>query len=329
MYKVKHDYSNTALSWFSDFLILLYQNSCSEYNIIANNLGDSNDFIDKIESFVSWVDDYVFLLVVLGYIDQKNFKCVMDRLSKLKSICLLPDSFRNIDGRIIQNRIQINPNIVASSKLSAEDRTQLCVYYELSRFLHSMYFSDIEFFMSSSADICSRLFNPKQRVYIYKGFEFLDASLAENIAQRILSHKLGQEISSESFFGYNYNMFAKQSDFTNYEVNWKLQDFTINFGKTLDSVVLDNYKSDDEIMFRFSKNSLNKDFINDIISQYSKTSELKRDLLYMLMCLGGIMETRDELLGENDVIVNNTLMYSYLSMFNYICNESTKRMIKR
>lgn len=327
MYRVKHDYSNTALSWFSDFLQYLYQNSCREYSIISNNLGESNDFIDKIESFVSCVDDYVFLLVVLGYVDNNNFKDVMEKLSKLRSICPVTDSFRNVDGRIVQNRIQINPNIGSSSNMSADNRTKLCVYYELSRFLHNMFCMDIESFMALSSDMCSNMFDLRQRGYIYKGFELLDVSLAENIALDVLYYSLNKKRPSRSL-KYNYNMFIKHHYCTNYEFNGEFQGVTINFGKTLNSVVLDDYIDDNEIMYRFSKNSLNVNFINDMVFEYSKTTRLKEDLLYMLMYLGGIMEARDALLEEEPVVGSNALTDSYLSMFNSICSMNTKCKIK-
>lgn len=334
MYKVQYNYSNTALDWFSSFLCQLYSNSCAEYSNIINNSDIKRSINYKmIEKFVNCVEDYVYILVILDYVDNDNFNDFVTQLRRLKAIypCPFVDAKNNsINSKINQNRILVNPYIESSTSLLSTDVTRLCIYYELSRFIHSMYSRDIETYISAvyrENMFYDNEFDLREKAYIYKGFDLLDVSLSQNIAEDVLYYSLKVKRPNRSL-KYNFNMFKTRGYNTNFQSRGELQDVTIIFGSTLNGVIISNNCNEDEIMYNLSKKSLNRNFVDSIIKQYTKDSNMNEQLLYLLMYFGGILDSSDKLLGLELYSDSSKLSDDYFAGIVNICNKNCKCKIK-
>lgn len=78
----------------------------------------------------------------------------------------------------------------------------------------------------------------------------------------------------------------------------------------------------DEIISSLAKRSFDKNFINDIISEYQESQTLEQDLFITLVCLGRIKDTSYALFGGSKFLNSSLLSQQYFENLKYLCDKN-------
>ena len=294
MYKTKHNYNDKI----SDYLEKLYFDSYTHYIKITDNINSSisNYNIDITYNIIENVDNYIFSLVRLGYIDNDNLEDFLRGIDGIKSILpIYLDSYS--EGKITGSRIFVNTNS-NNSNLDSSEVLRLRTFYMVTSFIHKFYrrntdrtFSLLVGYLNNLDDSLD-LSQERKNFYTYNGFSCLDSVLSEDISLDVNCFIKGQD-RDKLHIDSNPLIFDGESYSTNFNKYGEIQDIFLLFSKSVVDSSLDS-------LFLLSKMSLSKDFIYNLYCEFLRYG-LVREFVHILMYFGIFKDSLDFLYGDNNI----------------------------
>lgn len=126
MYKPKFVWPQNDIP---DFLNRLYQNS---YNYTSQHHPTE---LNKVYGFIEDVEEYLFQCFQTNIISDDNYSYIIEKLSTIKFITVLPMAERGIYGKYEDNCIFVNPSLAGSQYLNSRGRQRLYTFHELGHAL--------------------------------------------------------------------------------------------------------------------------------------------------------------------------------------------------
>ena len=330
MYKKKYNYDERYFKGFSAFLDGLYNRSINEYlNTCAKSDTEQErkTNLTKINEFIGYLEDYIVTLTALGFINETNINDVLHEVKKIKSISVLPKNNRGIYGLTTRDyRIEINPNLTASTTLTAKERTLLYVSHEVGHIIHKMWTSDIEEYLKYSTynsnikDLVAAT-SMANRYCALDGLSLIDEATTQETAEIVVYHLKKRPRPPKVYYAnpkiYNGNPYK-----SNFDYYKELEEPAILFGRTLRGIGTSQSTPDSEIMTSLAKKTFNKNFAWDVIKEYQETKELEQDFFNTLVCLGRIKDASYGIFGHAALKDSNSLSEKYFNNLKYFCKKN-------
>ena len=276
---------------FKKSLNRIYQNSRSTY---LKNLWLSSSSRDKdmkmISTFMHDLEYYYRSLFDLEIVTTKNSSTILEQLKSIDVVKILPQDQRSFYGLTYRKQISINPDIQADCGLDEEAFKQLAVSHELG--------------------------------HILNGFWLVDEVVSQEVAEKVAYRKANKKRPS-----YEYRrdkaIFNYRPYLTNYILYGELQEFAIQFARSIPCIDCTKQDSDEDVLLKLVRRSFSPDFIKNIRLDYFHTPEKMDDFIIMLACMGRIRDATYQVLGSNrtskDLNVN-----PYISSFQMSAKNSCK-----
>ena len=290
-YKTPNQFGDfTAL--VNEYLNKVYGRSLELYTkryANTNPTGTPRIDIEKIEESLGYIDDYLYYYY--QFYNESFVSIFKNLINNLQFVTVFPPDMRGLFGEYSDSEktLYINPELTASSKLSADERTRLYICHELGHIQNSIW-------MEKVIPILNRLkCSGKERQLIYDGFSLLDEATTQDRAENITYYYCSRlrpfmhRSSTDLFDGKPFE--------TNFDYYGEFQVPTISFAKSLRGI--GKLSDDESVMEEFDSRSLSEDFSTEIIDEYIMDGQIA-NLYYMLRRLGIIKNAAYAVFGLSD-----------------------------
>ena len=275
--KVRYNFSDYN-NEIDIYLRKVYRNSLDYYNkkYNVNSTGTRKLDLETINKSIGYLEDYLFYIYKL---DSSAFRDVFNSLKRnVKILTVFEKKDRGLYGQYIPNAgiVFINPELRKSQNLTKDEKTRLYLCHEVGHAVHSDWIhtlannirtNDVEF-----------------KSLIYQGFNLLDEATTQDLAEDIAYCYAGKRRPNLRLFESSYS--AEYQYYANYDFYGNLKEPATLFSKTLRGI--GKYDDNNIALRLLSKRALSKNFINDIVYEYTRDGHI--DELYFLMSYLGIIK---------------------------------------
>lgn len=266
-YKLKYNFGNYN-SRVVDMLneILSGSNNLFAKQLKNGQIGNVKREYVKMLSFIKNVEEYLYY-----YSRNENFDTILNSISNIKKISVLPIDKRGIYGQAIpeEKTLLINPSLRASTTLNHEERTRLYVAHELGHFINNNWMDTVIKYL----DIRVRQgeVSNEQAQLFQEGFSMLDECITQNNAENFAYEFAGKNRPSKQYVTRNVGVFGNKPYQTNFDFYGEFQIPAAKFAKTLRGI--GKYENDDVALNILSQRALNPNFAIDIIEEYERDNQ--------------------------------------------------------
>ncbi len=238
----------------------------SRYKKLIHNISyatkmklEKTKFPNLANEFIFNLQEFIPQLLLIGYVNFKNFDTAIEKLEKLQYISVLPTSSRNIYSISTIKFILINPEISKSNR-------KLYLYKELAKLIINMDCNKLhKIWFSYAKDYNKKygidLFAKPDRKYVEYGLTVLEEAITYEIANSCLYNSINKKPQKSDTCVPDANFIL---NLDSYKIYLPL---TIAFVKTLS--YMKPYMHDDEyLIFEFCKRAIDSNVTDDIIAEY-------------------------------------------------------------
>ena len=269
-YELHYDFGNNYNAKISNLLneILNGSNELFAKQFQNGEIGNVTREYRQMTCFILNIEEYLYY-----YKENQNFESILDSISDIKKISVLPTNNRGIYGQAIaeENTLLINPTLEPSSTLNHQERTSLYVAHELGHFVNAKWMNTIYKFLDKRFRTGNM--NNEQVQLFYEGFSMLDEAIAQNNAEDFAYSFVSKERPYRQYKTRGVGVFNNEQYSTNYDFYGEFQMPTAKFAKTLRGI--GKYESDDIALDILSKRALSPSFATDIIDEYTRDGQLE------------------------------------------------------
>lgn len=282
-YRLRYNFGNNNQLRISNLLneILNGSNNLFAEQLQNGQIGNVQNEYAEMISFISNVEEYLYY-----YKDSQNFENILNSISNIKKISVLPINERGIYGRAIseENTLLINPSLGASSTLNHKERTRLYVAHELGHFVNNKWMTTIYKFLDTRVR-AGKMTNEQANLFS-EGFSMLDEAITQNNAENFAYSFAGKSRPNKQYTTRGVGVFGNRQYLTNYDFYGEFQLPTAKFAKTLRGI--GKYNDDDVALDILCKRALSPSFALDIIEEYNKDGQI--DNFYKIVDNMGIIK---------------------------------------
>ena len=297
-------YRSKTTNKYDKFIEYLYDDLVHESVVeYLNTVANESNFIEQkrdirlIEEWIKYIGDYVIGLKKNNFLNPSNITTALDNLQTIPDITPTPKYLRGIFGvtNPNTNAIKINPELTGSKFLSAQERTRLYTYHELGHILHNPMIKSAKKYTSRLRTNPNFLaLNPTSNAMadILDGFNCLDEVTTQELAETLVyqNSKKARPRINYVFDKGKIPMYSGKEYKTNFDYYGQLEEPVICFGRVLNEMGLINGTTDEEIITELSKKTLNPNFTETLLNEFSKDAFLERSFLLVMMGLGKLKD---------------------------------------
>ena len=319
MYKTIYDWSNSDYSGFANFLKYLYEVSLNYYNKNWQKLENKEKYQYKIKEFVQDIEKYLYNMIRLGYVNKNNLYDVLRKIMSIRLIRLLENDEKLYIGYTEDNVISLNPDIKESANLTKKERELLCASHEFGHVVNSRW-SNSALAISQSLWNSNLLRNQAQKYgfnslkYFFHGIKLLDEVITQDVAENV-AYADAEKKRPFKKYETNRQILNGEVYFSNFDIYGDFQEVAVKFARLVNFVKANNNMSFEEVLYKFSRESLNKNFLQRIIMDiFSQNSDVE---FYLMICsLGLLKDAHYQLAQANEFSDSKFRSLSTLKFFN-------------
>ncbi len=270
MYSLRYDFMqyNDIIAGYIETLISKSGNNFREQiraGEISNKESDSKGLARGIQN----LEEYLYYNYKKS---PESFNYILNSIiNNVKTLSVLPNSKRGIYGETqTQNKIvYINPDLPATQSLTGEERTRLYMAHELGHIINNGWMKAVIEYANSQ--IRQGRLTQEHAQLVYDGFSMLDEFTTQNRAEDFVYEFSGKRRSELSYHT-NVRMFNGEAYRSNFDYYGELQEPAIMFARTLRGIGKEN--DDAKVLDMLSQRALLPNFLNNILSEYSKDGQM-------------------------------------------------------
>lgn len=297
-YNLNYNFGNQYQQRISNLLnnILNGSNNLFAEQLHNNQINNVRSEYVKMTSFIKNVEEYLY-----NYKDNPNFNTILNSISNIKRISVLPQNERGIYGQAIPetNTLLINPNLQGNSTLTSEERTRLYVAHELGHFVNNNWMKSVIQYLDSRVR-AGELTNDQAQL-VQEGFSMLDEAITQNNAENFAYKFAGKRRPDNRNLQSRQGVFDNMPYSTNYDFYGEFQSPSAKFAKTLRGI--GKYENDVVALDILSERALNPTFALDIMDEYYKDNQYE-NLLQIVKRMGVIKKAVYTSFGADDSIAS-------------------------
>ena len=319
MYKTVYDWSSSDYSGFANFLKYLYEESCNYYRMKQKNFSEKIKGFSKIEEFVQDIEHYLYYLIKLGYVDKGNIYDILKRIMSIKLIRLLGVDENIYVGYTENNVVSLNPNIQSNDTLTGEERSLLFGSHEYGHVVNSRW-SNRALATSQSLWSSTELRNSALKYgydslkYFFHGIKLLDEAITQDVAENV-TYAYAEKMRPKKTYHNSKELFNGKSYVSNFEIYGDFQEVAAKFARLINFINADSSMSIDEVLYKLSKESMNKNFLRRIILDIF-SQQNNNDFYLMVCCMGLLKDAHYQLAKLNEFSDSKDRSAKSLQLFN-------------
>lgn len=291
---------------FSNFLKDLHYKSKKNFltNTVKNSKYNKKEIDQELKMIDTFMRDFEYhyaSMLKMGFVTKSNYDNILKRFKELSLVVIMPKEKRNLYGLTYRGQISINPDLGANHGFSEEAFKQLCISHELGHIINKAWLDDSRTFSKKLYD------DPRVRIllknmglddpkYIEFGFSLLDEVVVQEVAERVAYRKDNKPRPSKEYRT-DKRIFNHNPYLTNYALYGELQEFAINFGRSLTFLGVTNSDTDEDVLLKLARASFNNDFIKRVRREMLTNLESLDNFVIMLACMGKIKASTYQILG--------------------------------
>lgn len=293
-YNLKYNFGENYQSRVSNLLneMLNGSNDLFAKQLQNGQIGNVKSEYVEMLSFIKNVEEYLYY-----YKDNPNFNNILNSVSSIKKISVLPVNSRGIYGQAFaeENTLLISPVLGASSTLTHEERTRLYVAHELGHIVNHSWQNTVEKFLNSRVNEGEMTLEEKE--LYQEGFNMLDESITQNNAENFAYAFAGKSRPNKQYRSSNAGIFGNTPYLSNYDFYGEYQMPAVKFAKTLRGI--GRYDNDDIALNMLGQRAMSPFFALDIMDEYDKDNQYE-NLLNLLTNMGIIKKAGYAAFGYDD-----------------------------